>query len=99
MSAEQVQAFLKWIGDAKLRAGFEAATPEARRAMLIKAGLDVPLEEAEAALKGERELGEQELDKVAGGLNLEGGKLVGLNLEGLDQSTPLMPGGPLENLP
>jgi predicted ribosomally synthesized peptide with nif11-like leader len=67
MSAEQVQAFLKWIEDAKLRAAFQAATPEARRAMLIKAKLDIPLKEAEAALKGERELADQELDKVAGG--------------------------------
>ena len=67
MSAEQVQAFLKWIADAKLLAAFQAAAPEARRAMLIKAGLDIPLEEAEAALKGERELADQELDKVAGG--------------------------------
>ena len=67
MSAEQVQAFLKWIADAKLRAAFQAAAPEARRAMLTKAGLAIPLEEAEAALKGERELAEQELDKVAGG--------------------------------
>ena len=67
MSAEQVQAFLKWVEDAKLRAGFEAATPEARRAMLTKAGLDIPLEEVEAALKGERELSDQELDKVSGG--------------------------------
>ena len=67
MSAEQVQAFLKWIEDAKLRAAFQAATPEARRAMLEKAGLKIPLEEAEAALKGERELADQELDKAAGG--------------------------------
>jgi len=67
MSAEQVQAFLKWIEDAKVRADFKAAAPEARRAMLAKAGLGISLEEAEAALKGERELAEQELDKVAGG--------------------------------
>ena len=67
MSAEQVQAFLKLLEDEKFRAGFQAATPEARRAMLIQAGLDIPLEEAEAALKGERELADQELDKVAGG--------------------------------
>ena len=111
MSAEQVQAFLKLFEDDQFRAGFEAATPEARRAMLIQAGLNIPLEEAEAALKGERELGEQELDKVAGGLKLEGLKLEGLNLEGLklqdlklqgrdlsSQSPPLMPSGPLENL-
>ena len=67
MSAEQVKAFLKLLEDANFRAAFEAAAPEARRAMLTKAGLAIPLEEAEAALKGERELGEQELDKVAGG--------------------------------
>ena len=67
MSTEQVQAFLKWIADAKLRAGFEAAAPEAQRAMLTKAGLAIPLEQALAALKGEGELSEQELGKVAGG--------------------------------
>jgi predicted ribosomally synthesized peptide with nif11-like leader len=67
MSAEQVKAFLKMLEDAKFRAAFEAAAPEARLAMLTKAGLAIPLKEAEAALKGERELGEQELDKVAGG--------------------------------
>ena len=85
MSAEQVQAFLKWIEDAQLRAGFESAAPEARRAMLIQAGLDIPLEEAEAALKGERELGEQELDQIAGGRKLGGLKLDGLRLDGLKQ--------------
>ena len=67
MSAEQVKAFLKLLEDANFRAAFEAAAPEARRAMLTKAGLAIPLEKAEAALKGERELAEQELDKVAGG--------------------------------
>jgi predicted ribosomally synthesized peptide with nif11-like leader len=67
MSAEQVQAFLKMLEDQKFRAAFQAATPEARRAMLIKAGLDIPLEQALAAMKGERELAEEELDKVAGG--------------------------------
>ena len=67
MSAEQVKAFLKLLEDANFRAAFEAAAPEARRALLTKAGLAIPLEEAEAALKGERELAEQELDKVAGG--------------------------------
>ena len=83
MSAEQVQAFLKWIEDARLRAGFESAAPEARRALLTKAGLAIPLEEAEAALKGERELGEQELDQIAGGRKLGGLKLDGLKLDGL----------------
>jgi predicted ribosomally synthesized peptide with nif11-like leader len=67
MSAEQVKAFLKWIEDAKLRAAFQAAKPEAQRAMLKKAGLDISLEQALAAMKGERELADQELDKVAGG--------------------------------
>jgi len=67
MSAEQVKAFLKLLEDANFRAAFEAAAPEARRALLTKAGLAIPLEKAEAALKGERELAEQELDKVAGG--------------------------------
>ncbi len=67
MSAEQVQAFLKLLEDNKFQAAFQAGTPEARRALLVKAGLNIPLEEAEAALKGERELAEEELDKVAGG--------------------------------
>jgi predicted ribosomally synthesized peptide with nif11-like leader len=68
MSAEQVQAFLKMLEDAKFKAAFQAAaTPEARRALLTKAGLAIPLQEAEAALKGEGELSEQDLDKVAGG--------------------------------
>ena len=68
MSAEQVRAFLKLLEGAEFRAAFEAAaTPEAKRKLLTQAGLDIPLEEAEAALKGERELAEQELDKVAGG--------------------------------
>ena len=68
MSAEQVKAFLKLLEDVKFKAAFEAATAEGRRALLAKAGLAIPLEEAEAALKGERELAEQELDKVAGGV-------------------------------
>jgi len=67
MSAEQVQAFLKLLEDAKFKAAFQAATAEARRAMLTKAGLKLKLEEAEAALKGEGELDEEDLDKVAGG--------------------------------
>ena len=67
MSAEQVKAFLKLLEDANFRAAFEAAAPEARVAMLTKAGLAIPLEEAEAALKGEGELDEEELGKVAGG--------------------------------
>ncbi len=67
MSAEQVQAFLKMLEDEKFRAAFEAATPEAKQALLTQAGLAIPLQEAEAALKGERELSEQELGKIAGG--------------------------------
>ena len=70
MSAEQVKAFLKLLEDANFRAAFEAAVPEARVAMLTKAGLAIPLEKAEAALKGEWELGEQDLDKVAGGTDI-----------------------------
>jgi predicted ribosomally synthesized peptide with nif11-like leader len=67
MSAEHVQAFLKMAQDAAFRAGFEAASPEGRREILKKAKLDISLEEAEAALKGEGELDEQDLDQVAGG--------------------------------
>ncbi len=67
MSAEQVQAFLKLVQDAQFRASFEAASAEARRALLSQAGLNIPLEEAEALLAGERELTDQDLDKVAGG--------------------------------
>ncbi len=67
MSAEQIKAFLKMLEDGQFRAAFEAATPEARRTLLTKAGLAISLDQAEAALKGERELSEQELDKVAGG--------------------------------
>ena len=68
MSAEQVKAFLKLAENPAFRAAFEAAlTPEARQQLLQKAGLDIPVAEAEAALKGERELTDQDLDKVAGG--------------------------------
>ena len=67
MSENQVQAFMKWIADPKLLAAFQAAAPEAQREMLKQAGLDLPLEQALAALKGERELADQELDKAAGG--------------------------------
>jgi predicted ribosomally synthesized peptide with nif11-like leader len=68
MSAAQVQAFLKMAEDADFLAAFQAAsTPEAKREVLTGAGLDIALEEAEAALQGERELDDLELDKVAGG--------------------------------
>ena len=68
MSAEQVQAFLKMASDANFRAAFNAATTaETRRQVLDKAGLTISVEEAEATLKGERELADQDLDKVAGG--------------------------------
>ena len=67
MTAEQVKAFLKMLEDAKFKAAFQAAMPEARQVLLTKAGLDILLQEAEAALKGEGELSEQELGKVAGG--------------------------------
>jgi hypothetical protein len=50
------------------RTAFEAAaTPEARRHALAKVGLTIHVEEAEAALKGERELTDEDLAKVAGG--------------------------------
>lgn len=68
MSAEQVQVFLKKAEDAGFRAAFQTApTPEAKQKVLTGAGLDIALEEAEAALAGERELDDLELDKVAGG--------------------------------
>ncbi len=67
MSAEQVKAFLKLLEDGNFKAAFQAAAPEAQREMLKQAGLDLPLEQALAALQGERELADQELDKVAGG--------------------------------
>ncbi len=67
MNADQVQEFLKMAEDQDFRARFEAASPDGRRAILTQAGLDLPLEEAEAALSGERELAETELDQVAGG--------------------------------
>ena len=68
MSAEQVQAFLKKAENADFRAAFQTApTPEAKREALTQAGLDIGLEEAEAAIQGERELDDLELDKVAGG--------------------------------
>ncbi len=73
MSTEQVLAFLKMLEDSKFKAAFEAATPEAKQELLTKAGLTISLAEAEAAFKGERELGEQELDKVAGGEGDGGG--------------------------
>ena len=68
MSADQVQAFLKMAADAKFRAAFEVATTEeAKRQVLDKAGLTIGVAEAEAALQGERELADEDLDKVAGG--------------------------------
>jgi predicted ribosomally synthesized peptide with nif11-like leader len=68
MSTNQVQAFLKLIEDDSFRAAFQsAATIEAKHKLLMQAGLDIAVEEAEAALRGERELTDQELDKVAGG--------------------------------
>ena len=67
MNEKTVQAFLDMAQDNAFRASFEAASPEARREMLAKAKLDISLEEAEAALAGEWELGDQDLDQVAGG--------------------------------
>ena len=67
MSAEHVQALLQLAETADFRAKFDAALPEERRAILAQAGLNLSLAEAEAALAGERELGEAELDQIAGG--------------------------------
>ncbi len=68
MSADQVQAFLKKAAEAGFRAALEAAaTPEAKRKVLDAAGLTISVAAAEAALKGERELADEDLDKVAGG--------------------------------
>lgn len=68
MSAEQVAAFLKQLADADFRTAFEAATTQdAKRHVLDKAGLAISVEDAEAALKGEGELDEQDLDQVTGG--------------------------------
>jgi predicted ribosomally synthesized peptide with nif11-like leader len=68
MSADQVQAFLKKVTEASFRAAFEAAaTAAAKRKVLDAAGLTLSVTEAEAALQGERELADEDLDKVAGG--------------------------------
>ena len=67
MSAEQVKAFLKMLEDMKFRAAFQAAAPKARRELLTKAGLDIPLEEAEAALNHlDQGLGRQRVGLLAG---------------------------------
>jgi predicted ribosomally synthesized peptide with nif11-like leader len=67
MSTEQVQALLQLAETADFRAKFEAALPEERRNILARAGLNLSLAEAEAALAGERELADAELDQIAGG--------------------------------
>lgn len=67
MSAEQVQALLQLAETADFRAKFDAAVPEERHKILAQAGLKLSLAEAEAALAGERELGDDELNRVAGG--------------------------------
>ncbi len=67
MNADQVQEFLKMAEDQNFRARFEAATSTVRSEILKQAGLSISVAEAEAVLKGERELSEQDLDQVAGG--------------------------------
>ena len=68
MSAEQMKAFLKKMGETDFRIAFEtAATPEVKRQVLDKAGFTITVEEAVAAIKGEGELTDQDLDEVAGG--------------------------------
>jgi predicted ribosomally synthesized peptide with nif11-like leader len=62
----QVQAFLKKMEEDKFRTAFEgAATPEAKKGILAKAGLDISVEAALEALAGE--LGDEDLEAVAGG--------------------------------
>ena len=67
MNVEQEQALQKLAADATFQTKFAAASSDERRALLAQAGLNVPLEEAEAVLTGERELAESELEEVAGG--------------------------------
>lgn len=67
MSQEQVQAFLKVAEDANFRTAFEAATTQAKRQLLDKAGLAISVEEALTALATTDELAEEDLNKVAGG--------------------------------
>jgi len=60
-----VEAFLNKMEDGAFRAAFEGAgTPEAKEGVLAGAGLDISVEEAEAAWGG---LSDEELDQVAGG--------------------------------
>ncbi len=67
MSIEHIQALQKLAEETGFRAKFEAASAEEQRAILAKAGLNISPPEAAAVLAGERELGEAELDQVAGG--------------------------------
>ncbi len=67
MNTDQMQKFLKMAEDQDFRARFEAATSTVRSDILKQAGLGISVAEAEAALKGERELSERDLDQVAGG--------------------------------
>lgn len=65
---EKVQAFLKKLAeDESFRAAFEsAATLEAKAKVLAEAGLDISAKVAMDAM-AEQELGDEDLDAVAGG--------------------------------
>ena len=66
--ATHAQLFAAKLEDPAFRAAFEAASAEERQKLLDKAGLHIPLKEAEAIfdeLSGS--VSEEELDKAAGG--------------------------------
>lgn len=63
----EVTLFLEKMGVPEFRAAFAgAATPEAKAAVLVGAGLALSVADAEAALAGQ-ELSDEDLDQVAGG--------------------------------
>lgn len=62
-----IAMFLEKMTDATFNAAFTGAeTLEEKAALLAKAGLELSVEEAEAALAGQ-ELSDEDLDQVAGG--------------------------------
>lgn len=62
-----LELFLEKMTDPEFQAAFTGAeTPEAKAAVLAKAGLTLSVAEAEAALVGQ-ELSDEDLDQVAGG--------------------------------
>jgi hypothetical protein len=68
MGADEVKAFIAKLADDEFRNAFNKAnTDQAKKLVLDKAGLSISVEEATAAMKGEGELADQDLDEVAGG--------------------------------